>query len=87
MGVATMTYVAVACSSSTTTGAVDAGNGDVREDFPVANLVARPDSSTFDVVDDFPVANLVARPDSSNGRDVIDDFPVANLVARPDSGD
>jgi hypothetical protein len=73
IGVATMSYVATACSSSSSTGpAADAGKGDVVDDFPVANLAQFPDSqmrdtSAPDVMDDFPVANLVVMPDASAG--------------------
>jgi hypothetical protein len=78
IGVATLNYVAVACSSSSGSGSgTDAGSDQM---LTTGNLVGPPpvDATTdrpgVDVIEEFPVANLVAFPE---------DAPVANLVALP----
>jgi hypothetical protein len=73
IGVATMSYVATSCG--TTTGPAD-GRADVMNDIPVANLVAPP-------VD---VQGQDGQPQDVQHHDTRDDFPVANLVAPPVDG-
>jgi hypothetical protein len=61
VGVATVSYVALStsCSSSSNpAGNLVAPPSDAADEFPVANLVAPP----FDAAEEFPVANLVAPP-------------------------
>jgi hypothetical protein len=67
-----MTYVGANCGSETSGNLLpppddassDMRQPDVREEFPVANLVAPPVDAASDAVEDFPIANLVPPPDS-----------------------